>query len=344
MKAFSTLIVLLSLTLLFSCDGNISSGKGRTILISVASDYTDSDQNTPRLGNTPNDQAAIVGQISELAKGNIEVYVFRVDNGRRYAISPDSFSKEIFEYGKLADIEDRKNGLSLARTKRILVNEENVQYFPRWTFSDVLKTIERLNAGKDDLIIFHYSGHGASDGSLLSYSNDKTSDIVGTNNIINTLCAYNKEAVKVMLIDSCFSGTYIKDTILSSTNKLEIEGKKDIYKGSSIIEALIGSFEVALGKDTYGTPNLFVLSASTNRQESFDGINNGDENQQYYGAFSFYLLRALGFDTSGSKPAYTSKEITFANLYHEIWTSFPLSTKKEQTPLATPTPLDVVLF
>ncbi len=339
------LIVLLSISLIFtSCDSDTPRTKGRTILISVASDYTDSNEKVSRLETTPNDQAALVGQVVELAKQDVEVYVFRVDNGSRYTIGPEN-AQDAFEFGKLEKIEDRNNKLN-PETKRIRMklDESRITMHPEWRMSDVVKTIKSLDAKKGDLIIFHYSGHGYSDGSLVSFISDTNEDRIGVNNIIDVLCSYNKDAIKLMLIDSCFSGNYVKDSLLASTKNIVKVGDTELYEGPSLSKSLKGAMEVALGKDSYGTPNLFVIAAATAGQEAYDKINNGELNQENYGAFTFYLLRALMFDTSATMPAQCSREITFSSLYESIWTSFPSSIKREQLPVATLSPMDVVLF
>ena len=338
-------IILLTLFVIFaliSCSNNTPT-TGRTIVISVASDYKDTDANT--LDNPPNDQAAILGQLYTLAKGDIEMYIFRIADGKRYYIPPNAISNitDVFTYGEINS------------SGRIDYNSEfelSNYYNPSWTLSTVMGVIENLNAGENDLIIFHYSGHGNDEtGELVTtYEYDSATetvtntDMLGVNNVIATMCNYNTDAIKVMFLDSCYSGNFIKDGILSSTDRLVKKYKKDIYKGSSLLESLIGSFEVAFGSDSYGTPGLYVLAASTDSQTAQDKLNMGESNQEYYGAFTFYLLRALGFDTSATMPAYTSNEITFCSLYDYIWQAFPSSTKKNQTPQVTLSPMDVVLF
>ncbi len=338
---FRFLLAIISISLLCSCESDIET-KGRTIVVSVASDYTDTNATT--LNNPPNDQAALIGQIAALAKGDVEIHTFRVENGNRYYFPPE-IAENAFVFGevKAAPIGNNKS------TKRIQLKEEmkdKKDIKEDWNLNNVLKFIQKLDAGKDDLIIFHYSGHGDTDGSLVTVVDENYTlvDKVGTNNIIQTLSAYNPEAVKVMLIDACYSGNYIKDGVLASADKIEIEDRKEIYTGTSIKDTLEGSLSIAFGKDSYGTPNLYVLAAASKNQEAADYLDNGERNQEYYGAFSFYLLRALGFDTAGTKPVESTKEITLYSLYEDIWNSFPSSKKEEQTPRVTLSPIDVVLF
>lgn len=334
MKKTIILLIFLIVITTISCDNQIKTN-GRVIFISVVSDYTNTEVN--KLPNTPNDQAALAGQIEKLAKNNVEMYLFRVENGKTFYAANIPSVDDLFSY----EIETVNTGNMTAKRIKSLFNENHEKY---WSFTNVIDTIENLNAGKDDLIIFHYSGHGMEDGTLALDLKDQNKNQLGVNNLLYSLCNYNKDAIKLMLIDSCYSGNYIKPTILSSIDKIEVKDSKGYYSGSSIGESISNSLEVALGNDTYGTPRVYIMAAASKGQESFDSLNNGEKNQNLYGAFTFYLLQALGFDTANTVPTRSNKEITFYSLYSDIWKAFPSSSKKNQTPRASLSPIDIVLF
>lgn len=331
------LLILLSalMLILISCDGTIKRS-GRTILVSVVSDYTDSD--IVDLRNPPNDQAALAGQIYALTDGNVELHLFRVENGKRYTAENVDDINTLFEYSTLID---RKihNGKEIV--KRIKPNLDNWDSSVPFDLQSVAATIEALDAGKNDLIIFQYSGHGVKDGTLILDEND--SDMWGDANLIELMTGYNKDAKKVVILDSCFSGKHIKDGILSSNIDFKEVGSSEYYEGDSFFKSVAGSWDVLCGKDSYGTSNTYILAAASSEQLASDFFS-GEVNQELFGAFSYYLFKALGFDFGELKPQNVNKEITFYSLYKEIWDNFPSSKKKEQTPLSTLSPFDLILF
>lgn len=335
------IILLISMFMVFtSCDNSIARN-GRTILISVVSDYTDGTiaygNDIPDLGNPPNDQAAIAGQIHELTNGNVELYLYRVENGERYTAEKVDDISTLFEYSTTVERTINNN----KKVTRLKANLDNWDKTVPFSFQTIAATIQSLNAEENDLIIFHYSGHGLEDGTLLLGGDDY--DQWGDVNLVNMMTNYNKKAKKVVLLDSCFSGAHIKDGILASSKDFKVAGKAENYVGDSFFKAIAGSWDAISGKDTYGTPNTYIMAAASDGQEAFDSFS-GERNQELFGAFSFYLIRALGFDNAELKPQAIDSRISFYSLYKSIWDSFPSRNKKEQTPMATLSPFDLVLF
>ena len=335
-KLLASILLLLPL-LLISCNDEISTG--RTILISVASDYMDTKVN--KLANPLNDQAAIVGQIDALTKGDVELYLFRAEEGTRYVSHSVPGADYLFKYGE----ENLVENPAKPNRKKIKMNKANWNSLVGFDFQTVADTIKGLNAGKNDLIIFHYSGHGVVDGTLKLSLENGPEDWMGDVNLIELMTSYNKDAKKVVILDSCFSGSFIKDGILSSSNNFVTVGSTEQYKNESFFKALAGCFKSINGKDTYGTPNVYIIAAATKIQTANDySLYSADRNHEDFGLLTFHVIKALGFDSYSMRPAETSKRITFYSLFKEVWDTMPKNDKKSFTPQATLSPLDIVLF
>ena len=212
-------------------------------------------------------------------------------------------------------------------------------YERKWNQDDIISTLLNLDTVSGDLIIFHYSGHGDSSGALVpdidTSSRLKPEDLLDTLKLI--------DGKKCLFIDSCYSGSFIEDS-----SKLE-NGEKFDEDGNLIADgfasSLIAAIENAFKGEAENT-EIWALTAATDKQLSFDSWDNGMANQDKYGAFTYYLLEALGYDTEKDEAAIPVRRgnVTFYSLYSEIRKTMPVSLRREATPQATLNPLDLVLF
>ena len=212
-------------------------------------------------------------------------------------------------------------------------------YERKWNQDDIISTLLNLDTVSGDLIIFHYSGHGDSSGALVpdidTSSRLKPEDLLDTLKLI--------DGKKCLFIDSCYSGSFIENS-----SKLE-NGEKFDEDGNLIADgfasSLIAAIENAFKGEAENT-EIWALTAATDKQLSFDSWDNGMANQDKYGAFTYYLLEALGYDPERDEAAIPVRRgnLTFYSLYSEIRKTMPVSLRREATPQATLNPLDLVLF
>ena len=227
--------------------------------------------------------------------------------------------------------------------KYLFLEENGVRtmngYERKWNQDDIISTLLNLDTVSGDLIIFHYSGHGDSSGALVpdidTSSRLKPEDLLDILKLI--------DGKKCLFIDSCYSGSFIEDS-----SKLE-NGEKFDEDGNLIADgfasSLIAAIENAFKGEAENT-EIWALTAATDKQLSFDSWDNGMANQDKYGAFTYYLLEALGYDTEKHEAAIPVRRgnVTFYSLYSEIRKTMPVSLRREATPQATLNPLDLVLF
>ncbi len=297
-------LIFLTALLLFSCDNPVKGGK--TVLVSVALDYREEESIANALKNTINDQKGITSEIYLLT-----------------SLTNDEYEEHIFTHS---------NGVMTINGKK-----------EAWDKDILLSTIESLDTTSNDLIIFHYSGHGTNNGNLvLSY----TADGMVTIDPDELLSAFMKiEGKKCIFLDSCYSGVFVEDNgILTNGESFNAAGTTLVTEG--FFSSLYPALKMALTSFWSGNDGIWVMSAASSGQLSMDSGISGLVNQENYGAFTYYLLSAMGYDMEEDAPGVDSKsdDITFLSLYNDIKSRMSQSEWEAQTPQITLTPLDLVLF
>jgi uncharacterized caspase-like protein len=199
----------------------------------------------------------------------------------------------------------------------------------------------------NDLTIFTYSGHGEfTTGNLILAtttigSPPVASDQMGVRELLDLMAAIPGK--KLIILDSCFSGMFVEKSP-SSTNTV-------------LNNSIVKFFETYHSSDTYGKPDLFVLTASahTDSYEPKDAPHP-------HGFFTYALLEALGWNhphssdlstvTPQDPPATKNGQITVDGLFKYVKANQAIPSRLKlfsnwsafQHPMTTGGPLDLVLF
>lgn len=221
-------------------------------LVSVALNYESTGINT--LKCTLNDQKAICDEFQYIADecGYPLTSVVITQNGRNYSVrlNSDAIKPETF---------------SSATTIK----------------EDVLSWLHELAAGLDrnDLLVFHYSGHGLDvTGELVLNKKDYSKDNTRNNLVMVTSedlyeAVKDTDGTKLFVLDSCYSGVYAD--ALTPVNPSS--PFRDFFTLDSPNE------------------NIFVLTGASSDEKSWEsGV---------YGNMTLCLLISLGYDTVNKVPA-----------------------------------------
>ncbi len=332
--ASATIILILALFLLSSCDAGIKRER-KTYLISVSSDYRDQDASVLYAPN--HDQYGLARQVLAL-DDNAEEVLFMSSCGRRYIMSTDGFGYTLPDPGK--------------RTKTALDILPHKEY--SWSSADVLACISEIasNAGEDDLILFQYSGHGAEGTGEMVFSAKTSSkqlritDSVSPAELLNAFAG--TEGTVLIIMDSCYSGSYIKENVLADGSVFTKNGNTEEFSSIGYLEGMGTALNMLQGADRRTNPNIYVIAASSESQTSWDSDPSlykvGTAKEERFGGFTYYLLKALGYDPLEDEPHMKAERITLYGLYDDIWNSMRPSHRKAATPLTTLSPLDIILF
>ena len=291
--------VLIAITaLIISCSDPAHQSK--VVFISAAIDYGPEGE-INYLANPPEDQRVLSAEIRALAEGSGEIYeeyLFLEKNGER------TFNGA------------RKN----------------------WNHDDILSVIASLDTVAEDLIIFHYSGHGDDDGSLVTDMD--ISFRLSPERLLDQL--ENTDGKKCLFLDSCYSGTFIDGGKLADG---------EVFFGGNLISesfvhALLPSLLMTFSAGHTERSDIWVFSAATENQSSFDSWDGGLPEQENFGAFTYYLASALGYDMENDRAAIPGRmtTITFYDIYQKVKENMDGSLWKEATPQVTLSPVDLVLF
>ena len=323
------MLLILAISILISCTQE--STRGRTIVISVASDYS-SFPAASNLYNTLNDQAAFLMQVMAMDE-NAEIHMFRTEGLRSYYSTAPVFesSLESIYSSFLAD----SGNVIRKKVDRIpflpeLGNTSEID----WTIYDVARLLASIETRKEDLLIFHYSGHGDVDGSLVHGEHDGELMKVKPAEIMHYLSDEYRQGIKLLILDSCYSGTFVGETEISSGITID----EDEYKLTSPLTSFLSSFS-----QEGSSSSFYALTASSASQLSYDSYNFGKEEEKHFGVFSYHLLSALGFDFKSMRGR-RAKRITLYGLYKDIFDSFNKEMLVKETPRVTLNKEDIVLF
>ena len=249
------LMLILSILMLTGCEliTPEDSAPRNIYLVSVALDYKSMTRINP-LNCTLNDQAAICDEFQYIADecGYPLTSVVITQNGRNYTVrlNGDAIKTETF-------------------SEATMIKE------------DVLSRLHKLAAGLDrnDLLVFHYSGHGLDGtGELVLNKKDYSKDNTRNNLVMVTSEDLNQavkdtDGIKFFVLDSCYSGVYA-DALTPVNPSSPFRDFFTLYSPNE---------------------NIFVLTGASSEEQSWEsGV---------YGNMTLCLLLSLGYDTVNKVPA-----------------------------------------
>lgn len=276
MKKF--LIVLLTILLLLtSCEIITKQNKSQrnVYLISLALNYNTTNYG---LNCTINDQNAIFDEIKYLSHSTSSPFSY-------YLLTEDGNNLKINDNG-IINNETIDFNSSSYRIKDLLLSKLS-------NYSSMMD--------ENDLLIFHYSGHGDEDGSLVYHL--KTSPLkkykISTEEIANSIQGY--KGSKLLVLDSCFSGAFY-DELSSEYDKNSI---------NHLFEA------------PQTRRNIYALTAASSSEEAWE--------DNVFGKLSKHFLEALGYNTNTKTPGKKSKTLWYSDLITQIQKNINInySTKKQ---------------
>lgn len=212
-----------------------------------------------------------------------------------------------------------------------------------YSASGVLDFLSSLEAGEDDLVIFYYSGHGGEEdenglGAVLYFDPVITNDQVYTDELIETLSAIGGK--KLLILDCCYSGEAVTGNSLSRVLSFSTSGDYLIYSGESVLDSIKAAFTQGSG----GNGDIWVMAACQAGQLSYE---------YGHGFFTYGVLSALGYDVKAESPDVpSSSKLTFTGVFSDAFEMtyerfselYGESYARLQTPSATQTPVDLILF
>ena len=305
-KIFSTLFIIL---LLSACSNALDSS--RTIVIAVALDYEE-DAFQDKENNL------VVNTLSN-PPNDLSAFTSQVD----ILASGREMERHIF--------------LSQGGTRRVNGKREE------WDKETILSAISSLDAEENDLVLFFYSGHGMDGtGELVVSAKEGKMDKISPDELLTALSEIGGK--KCVFLDSCYSGAFVENAGMLADGEVFGEDGSLIKEG--FLFSLGPAISLSITSGRLGTDDIWLMSATTDGQLSYDSGTEGLPNQEEYGAFSYFLISSLGYDMENDSPRISQErnEVTFLGLYRDIKRRMTESMWTEQTPQITLTPLDLVLF
>ena len=305
-RIFSALFIIL---LLSACSNALDSS--RTIVIAVALDYEE-DAFQDKENNL------VVNTLSN-PPNDLEAFTHQID----ILASGQEVERHIF--------------LSQGGTRRVNGKREE------WDKETILSTISSLEAEENDLVLFFYSGHGMDGtGELVVSAKEGKMDKISPDELLTALAEIGGK--KCVFLDSCYSGAFVEDAGMLADG--EVFGEDGSLVKEGFLFSLGPALSLSITSGRLGTDDIWLMSATTDGQLSYDSGTEGLPNQEEYGAFSYFLISSLGYDMENDSPRISQErnEVTFLGLYRDIKRRMTESMWTEQTPQITLTPLDLVLF
>ena len=324
-----TLLLSLILLLFPSCSPESTVHDRDIYLVTVADDFYSSTSERNTLKTVVTDQAAIISQISTLSD-NVHIYAFTSQNGKRYYSTHPKFEP--------VDQKGNKVDASSSSFDHFNYIAESAESTADWTMDTVIKTVGNIVSTSDDLIIFTYSGHGENETGdfITNASHDPyiTTDKYTVLNVFSEL-----PGKKVFFLDSCYSGNFISSS--SFVTKDTFSTDEDKYTGEDTLTAVKTS---SLEKTAKTQENFWIMASAGKNQAASDSLSAGDSTvQSHYGAFTYYLLKALGYDMDTNEARKDTSSLTFYGIYSYIRSAFPSSEIDIQTPRVSLKRLDIRL-
>lgn len=273
-RVFLSIIVLVMLLVLSACDLVMSLGKESedydVYLVSVACNY----RNTPEAGElegTLNDQMFLSAQLAHLSSlAGVDYRAWLLRDG---SVGEDGLNRDDKESHLV-----RIHGSSKTSTVIDQIDRDGID--------KVIDEVASLVDG-DDLVVFHYSGHGY----------EGTGDLFlpctcrGYRYPLDEL-ASRLETIpcnRLIVLDSCYSGNIVDESL------------DDDRRG---LENLFTRYEIPASRTWYS-------AASQDDEESY----TDDESYPVpFGAHSAGILKALGFDIMSLRPARPDEDVLTMNM------------------------------
>lgn len=273
-RVFLSIIVLVMLLVLSACDLVMSLGKESedydVYLVSVACNY----RNTPEAGElegTLNDQMFLSAQLAHLSSlAGVDYRAWLLRDG---SVGEDGLNRDDKESHLV-----RIHGSSKTSTVIDQIDRDGID--------KVIDEVASLVDG-DDLLVFHYSGHGY----------EGTGDLFlpctcrGYRYPLDEL-ASRLETIpcnRLIVLDSCYSGNIVDESL------------DDDRRG---LENLFTRYEIPASRTWYS-------AASQDDEESY----TDDESYPVpFGAHSAGILKALGFDIMSLRPDRPDEDVLTMNM------------------------------
>lgn len=273
-RVFLSIIVLVMLLVLSACDLVMSLGKESedydVYLVSVACNYRNT-LGAGELEGTLNDQMFLSAQLAQLSSlAGVDYRAWLIRDG---SVGEDGLNRDDKESHLV-----RIHGSSKTSTVIDQVDRDGID--------KVIDEVASLVDG-DDLLVFHYSGHGY----------EGTGDLFlpctcrGSRYPLDEL-ASRLETIpcnRLIVLDSCYSGNIVDESL------------DDDRRG---LENLFTRYEIPASRTWYS-------AASQDDEESY----TDDESYPVpFGAHSAGILKALGFDIMSLRPARPDEDVLTMNM------------------------------
>lgn len=335
-------LLAICLPMLLSCDIFLPADMpgGRTVLVAVGLGYNKNEQ-LNGLENTANDFNAVVDQFEILMDysglpysiitysdfdemGNGQEFTFSTWNGDEGERTQTAFTP-------------------FATTKEGIVDDFFLELSSRIDESAVVED--------DDLIIFYFAGHGTEDeGPVIHHSDGMRQPLYTAFSYVDLenklLGRYSSRAL--VILDCCHSGWAISNDELADVREFRADGETAKVHSLSFPERIADAIGSSWTASTV-LPERMYLTSSGALQESYDSdVACDEEGSENYGAFTYRLLQALGYDTVRGEAAipisFEGRTLTASALFSAIKKNMTEETYITATPSMTKSRYDMVVF
>ena len=258
------LLILPLLILLSSCELIIPNNKSdrNVYLVSLALNYVDSG--VRNLDCTLNDQQAIFTELSYITNKTSSPF-------RYFLVSQKGKELIINDNGNIT-----KQEIDFTQPSHVIKNKILTKL-----------SIYSQELDENDILFFHYSGHGDTDGGLVYHvENEKKYYKIFPADLFNS--TKGNKGTTLLFLDSCYSG-FFYDYISSDLDS--------------------SSFSKLFNPPAKRN-NVFTLTGAQNNEESWE--NNG------YGNLTRAFLENLGYNTTTNTPGMKQSHIWFSELITSI--------------------------
>lgn len=333
-------VLLIVLLLLSSCElEDEAFNKGRKYIVAVGLDYKSNPRIQP-LENTENDQKAVLAQLEALCLLEKSEYTLLSYHDYDSREGDPIFT---FEY---------RNSEGESDSWLLEYEQEEPERIREAFLEEISNALERDGRpGKDDKIILYFACHADQDTGPAIFHSVKDG-VPGYTSISyvdlkrNLLEKY--ESRGLMILDVCYSGWALEEGELEGASGERKDDQAMVDTRDSLVQQLGKAFTAATSTSR---PILkdYAITASSRNQKSYDSdIYSNEEGSERHGAFSFALLKALGYDTVKDQPSipldWTGRYISLYNLYDRVVGNMSEEIRRISHPGITRTRLDPVIF
>ena len=329
------LTLLTILITLASCSVENSMEEREIFLVTIADDFYNYNGNGRKLENVVTDQAAIYMEFQTFGDINTKAYVSQ--NGKRYSSSSPIYVP-VDKYGNELSLNSDPAFKGFSYKPKIGEEESG------WRVGDIMSYLGTLELGNNDLLVITYSGHGEKDRGNLMTNASPTSeewDSLSPEDLIDRVSSLGGK--KLIVLDSCYSGVFVPSSSLSTPDVFSDKEKEDRWLGRNYVNAAFSSF-FSTNKANASPKDIWIISSTGKGQEASDSLDGEDGPFQLsYGAFTYYLLKGLGYDTDRNEGVEKEERVTVYSLYSYIRNNFPSYETQIQTPRVNSQGLDLIL-